>query len=771
MQNSGYIPESYKFKDFSFEKVYGTTPSQPIIPLNRDVSGVPVIYQGDVPACVSCSASFVRSYMEQTHPSLSWQWLANVAGTTPNGVQPSQVFEAARKQGIAEDMTGKHADEHKIGAYFYVRLTPQAMYAALKTSVLAIGLTDWQGAGPHFVVAYDVSPDGTALKCKNWWDPTKLDDILVPFDIVDDCIAFGEAPADTSGIAVNPISVIVDKFSMLSNFRKIVGGFILAILAALGTGVPQNYGAAGVPGEFATQLAQAVQSTDTSIPVISNSLFTGEKFDDTSLFHPINVAIGRGSTREYASCGFFSTTGTFPTFQNCQRGTSALSTSTAVTVVSGAAFAHTAGETVSITNQPAYFANFVDIFTAQTVAGIKTITGAWVFNTFPHTSSTTALPVNSNDFATKIYVDNVGAGGFTASNVSSTLGLQAIVSGVPNCPTAAACVGINASTTAGLAFDGVGRIYVNASSTASTNGGFLSFNSLGQLYWNVTNFLAGAWTWVGNQTFSGTTIFNGAVTITTSGTSGSSVPNAAYVNNNTFTNAATGTAGTNIGIGQTLRSNSDGNIYLTAANATTTVYNFIGVAMNTTTTGGIVTYVKPGGIFTTSTAAFTSVGNVVYESDTAGAFGTTPGTILARIGRALSSTSMLVLSPTFYNRAVGSVSLSDGATTTISTVWTPSNIRFTCPTSRGGSSGEWMADNSGNSQSTYVGNKGTPSPFLWLSGNGFVCRAEDGSSIIDGVTVVTSTSGFSVGLKEIGGSGDSFTAFYDASRNDDYDIH
>jgi hypothetical protein len=54
----------------------------------------------------------------------------------------------------------------------------------------------------------------------------------------------------------------------------------------------------------------------------------------------------------------------------------------------------------------------------QTIGGIKT------FTSFPVFATSTQLPTTNGQFATKYYVDNVGAGGFTAGNVMASSGLK-----------------------------------------------------------------------------------------------------------------------------------------------------------------------------------------------------------------------------------------------------------------------------------------------------------------------------------------------------------
>ena len=128
-------------------------------------------------------------------------------------------------------------------------------------------------------------------------------------------------------------------------------------------------------------------------------------------------------------------------WSSCTRGLSyqggAISSSSTL------AKAHNAGSRIIMTNIGQFYSEFVSVTGNETIYGVKT------FDSFPVVSSTTALVTTNGQFATKYYVDNVGAGGFTAANVSTTYGLQAL----------------------GTAPETVG---INVSSTASLNGGFLN---------------------------------------------------------------------------------------------------------------------------------------------------------------------------------------------------------------------------------------------------------------------------------------------------------
>jgi hypothetical protein len=158
--------------------------------------------------------------------------------------------------------------------------------------------------------------------------------------------------------------------------------------------------------------------------------------------------------------------------ENCTRGLAFSGTST--TAVSGLAYAHNSGSIVVMSNVHYVYEQYVDTNAKdQTIAGLKIYTSTNTFYLFPVVSSTgyTGLPSSNGQLATKYYVDTVGAGGFTAANVSTTHAIEAL-------GTSPETIGVIVSSTKGMygGTDGQG-IYQKASSTAGilqdTNGMYL----------------------------------------------------------------------------------------------------------------------------------------------------------------------------------------------------------------------------------------------------------------------------------------------------------
>jgi len=228
MQATGLKLESFSFKDVSHERVFGSAPSRvDIKPLGRDMSGIPVIFQGKLNTCVACSITYVRQWMEKVntdrHVRLSWPFLAEIARIDQYGAAPSQVLEPARKVGIcqwdtfleASGFTARgYAAQFKIPGYsFLTDYSPAAIYTALERGPLAIGVLNWKGAGDHMMVAYDVTEDGKALKAKSWWDADHQTEEIVDFSQVEVAISFAYFPKNVSTEAstISFIQVLIDK--------------------------------------------------------------------------------------------------------------------------------------------------------------------------------------------------------------------------------------------------------------------------------------------------------------------------------------------------------------------------------------------------------------------------------------------------------------------------------------------------------------------------------------------------------------------------------
>lgn len=241
---------------------------------------------------------------------------------------------------------------------------------------------------------------------------------------------------------------------------------------------PEKFGAGYTPvTDYQARTTSFVNASATTIPVNTTQDPAGNEIQLSSISPSSTPFVffmvePQTSRQEIIGCTGKSTNN----WTSCLRGLPFQGGS--LSASSTLAFPHNAGSRIIMSNVGQFYGNYVSL------AGNETLYGTKTFDTFPGVTSTTAVPGSANELATKYYVDLVGAGGLTAANVSTTLGLQVFSTGVPNCDTAAACAGINAST------------------TASNNGGFLKFAPItGKIYWDIVSFLAGSWSWAGTNIF------------------------------------------------------------------------------------------------------------------------------------------------------------------------------------------------------------------------------------------------------------------------------
>lgn len=736
MYQSGLKIEHPKRKDYVFELVFGVGELTDIKPIGRDISGIPVVFQGQQNTCVACSITWVKQYFEEKHPDLSHEFLAKISNTAIDGASFSQVLEPARLNGICTQTTWRdakifeeqmqNAAQHKLDGYSYIRnITSQSLYSALILNPVIIGVNKFKNIGPHALVAYDVSDDGKRLKCVNWWKADMQDIVEVDFSDVISAIVPMEIPdaADKKTIRLSAPSFFAD-FLRRRMTKNNVSMILGALLLFFGIISGQKFGYAPVT-DYESRTTQYVNASATTIPVASTKDKSGQEIviGDISPSSTVRTyfVLEAGTSREEIITCTGKSTGNWT---SCSRGLAFQGGSpTASTTL---AKAHNAGSSIIMTNVGQFYAQeFVDLYSSQDINGLKQ------FHVFPRVVTTGTLPTLSSQFATKQYVDNVGAGGFTASNVSSTLGLQAISSGTPNCPTAAACVGIFASTT-GLAFSiPSGAIYVT-----TTPAGGLTVDTGGGLMFDGSD----------NFTFSATVTSTGKLRVPEP-THNADAASKQYVDSAAAFSFATGTAGVAIAAGQSIRAGGDGRLYLTNANATNTVYEFVGIAVDSASgIGQEIRYAKHGSMVTstglTAAAAY-------YLSDSNGSFSTTPGTIPVKIGFAQTTTTLLVTRPNFRARTTGSQSICTGTTASAATTWIPTSVKLYCSgSSNTASQGEWVRLQGGSSSTYSLGNSNT-SPFWVISAN-YTCNWNEGGTQYN-VGVVTTTGGFGITCNQSGG--------------------
>lgn len=177
---------------------------------------------------------------------------------------------------------------------------------------------------------------------------------------------------------------------------------------------------------YEKNLRTSMSSAQDYVPVTSFLLKDSTTLSISDLGNKIFLTIEPGATREeIVMCTTQDLVGI--DWETCTRGLAFSGTST--TAVAANKKTHAAGSKVVMSNVHYVYEQFVDTNGKdQTISGAKTYTGTNTFYSFPIVSSTgyTGLPTQNGQTATKYYVDQVGAGGFTASNIAANEGLRVL---------------------------------------------------------------------------------------------------------------------------------------------------------------------------------------------------------------------------------------------------------------------------------------------------------------------------------------------------------
>src|SRR3990167_9427041 len=202
---------------------------------------------------------------------------------------------------------------------------------------------------------------------------------------------------------------------------------------------------------YQSRTTQFISASATTIPVVStndkagNAIVLSQISSSGTVKVYMNLAPGTSLEEPVICTGVTSVSWT-----GCTRGVSFQGSSEAAST--SLQKAHNAGTPIIITNIGQFYNQYVAVDGSQIINGIKT------FTSFPIVTSSTGIPSAANMLATKYYVDDVGAGGFTANNVSNTQGTFAL-------GTSPETVGIKASSTQGAIIGSDGYFYQQASST------------------------------------------------------------------------------------------------------------------------------------------------------------------------------------------------------------------------------------------------------------------------------------------------------------------
>lgn len=361
-----------------------------------------------------------------------------------------------------------------------------------------------------------------------------------------------------------------------------------------------------VATRYRTRLTSSITSTQSTVPVSSMSSFDGTTLTMALLGSKVFLSLEPGTAREeIVKCTGISST----TWTGCTRGLAF--TGTTETAVVANQKAHNAGSIVVMSNVHYVYEQLTDKDTTETLTGQK------FFDVFPEITGA-SLPTTTRQLATKGYVDNVGAGGFTASNIGGGLTIRAN-------GTSPETIDINTSTPDLSFIIEEGKFEINTSTgskvdTLWTNR--LNATSTLDNFTIASTTLSGNLLIPGNATSTGTFVFEGDVI-------GVNREIRRY------------TCGEIITPNQAVYSSATSSrVLLTDADVATSTVNFLGFALGSCDADtNTQVDVQTGGIFTNSSASYTD-NTIQYLSNTAGAISESVGTIEGIVGRAIGNTQI-----------------------------------------------------------------------------------------------------------------------------------
>lgn len=346
-------------------------------------------------------------------------------------------------------------------------------------------------------------------------------------------------------------------------------------------------------------LAAPITSTETTIDLTDFNDLRGNAVATTSMPTKIYFVVEaeNSSNAEIVLCLAANGDETNTQFTSCVRGLAF--SGTTETAVTANQKSHSAGASVIMTNVGQFFNNFVDIDSAQTVAGVKT------YSVSPIVPS----PTTDNQVANKAYVDGVAQQG-GATSTETVVGISQLAT---------------TAEQAGNSFDLNEPQVLStkyASSTSANNYVMIS-DSEGELdssFIGDNNYIfGGGVTLSATTTLADITIGHNVVAMKASTSiTGASTPQPVYIASSTNAEA--------------------GGVLIVDGDDQDTL-GFIGFAITTAATGTTV-YVQTDGIVGGFTGLFK--GADYYVSDTVGTIATTTGTYDVFVGTAISATEILM---------------------------------------------------------------------------------------------------------------------------------
>lgn len=323
------------------------------------------------------------------------------------------------------------------------------------------------------------------------------------------------------------------------------------------------------------------------------------------------------------------------------------------TETSGLVKSHGGGVTVVVSNTSAFYDSFAN------KNDTETITQEW---TFPSTEAD--RPKLNADTDALALEDLIDFGQLSRTAMAGTVNASEVVNGVVQLATNAEMGTATSVGTTGARLVPPNSQLVQASSGAADANKIPTLGGAGAL---AHGFIDSTGTWSTVQSFTANT-----AQITTDPDSANDAVRFSFLTTAVAAAFKTGTSGEALAIGDAIYLKaSDGKLYKTDADGDESTFSFAGINQ-TTAVGADVTinFVTAGGIATG--LAGLVAGTFYYLSGTAGALATTPGARYAKVGQAMSTTTLRVIEPKFV--AKGSTTITATGNTVITTGFYPAYV-------------------------------------------------------------------------------------------------
>lgn len=427
-------------------------------------------------------------------------------------------------------------------------------------------------------------------------------------------------------------------------------------------------------------------------------------------------------TFDPTTIGNFATTGVSITARGLKPGADY------VTQIPGLKFNHSTGSKVLLyTNAPAFYNDFGNKHDDETIDGVWTFTQGIIFSggldAGGNRITNVADPIANTDAANKQYVDNVAVSG--APNANET------TKGIVQLATNAQMGTATSVGSTGARLIPPNDQLVKVSSGVADQNKIAVLDATGTF---ANGFIDKVRTWTTVQSFTADN-----AQITTAPDTGNDATNKTYVDGAIAVAASVGTSGEAITAGQALYFKaSDGFLYRTNTGVDESTFSFAGFSLDTVGAAGLsVRYVGPGKV-ATSLAGLTP-GSYYFLNGAAGAIAVTPGARFAKVGQAISATSLRVVNPSFFR--TGSLAPVAVGSTVITTGFYPSKITLWATAAKGGViSSPSISDEAAG---FYTPNGVNGANFI-IAGNAFSVLSNAPATLFNGTANTKTQTGFTI---------------------------